>query len=327
MTEHATSNPSPNIDSVIKADGLTKTFKQFVAVDNVSLSVRRGEIFGLLGPNGAGKTTTIRMLLGLIRPSSGVATVLGYDTSRQAGELRRHIGYMSQRFSLYDDLTVEQNLAFFGGMYGVRGRHMEQRRAYVLEMADLAGREGERTANLSGGWRQRLALGCAILHEPQVLFLDEPTAGVDPVARRLFWDLLYTLSDRGHTVLVTTHYMDEAEQCHRLAFIQRGKLVAMGTPEEIKREQMPDQVIEIDCAAPDRAMAALRASGAFVEVSLYGAQIHVIVHDAHEGRRQVKAILEGAGIPVHDIQVIAPSLEDVFITSAREHRYTDRGSR
>ncbi len=307
-------------DRVVVVDGLTKSFKRFVAVDQVHLSVRRGEIFGLLGPNGAGKTTTIRMLLGLIKPSAGTATVLGYDVSRQAREIRRRIGYMSQHFSLYDDLTVGQNLTFFGGVYGVRGSRMRQRRSQVLEMADLAGRENAATASLAGGWRQRLALGCAILHEPQVLFLDEPTAGVDPLARRIFWDLLYTLSDQGHTVLVTTHYMDEAEQCHRLAFMQRGAVIAMGTPEEIKREHMHGQVLEIDCASPDRAIMALRDQGALKEVSLYGAQIHVITDDAQAGRERIASVLQEAGISVHAIQEIAPSLEDVFISSVQAHQ-------
>jgi ABC-2 type transport system ATP-binding protein len=320
MTDSAQAHEDRAPDHVVVVDELTKSFKGFVAVDHVSLAVERGEIFGLLGPNGAGKTTTIRMILGLIKPSSGTAKVLGYDVARHMREIRRRIGYMSQHFSLYDDLTVGQNLTFFGGVYGVRGRRMRERRAQVLEMADLAGRENESTDSLAGGWRQRLALGCAILHEPQVLFLDEPTAGVDPLARRVFWDLLYTLSEQGHTVLVTTHYMDEAEQCHRLAFMQRGAVIATGSPEEIKQTRMRGRVLEIDCAAPDRAIVALRDQGAFEEVSLYGAQIHVIVDDGQAGRERIASTLQQADISVHAIQEIAPSLEDVFISSIQAHQ-------
>jgi len=209
---------------------LTKRFDSFTAVDRVSFTVRRGEIFGFLGPNGAGKTTTIRMLLGLIIPTAGRASVLGFDIISQVDEIQQRIGYMSQRFSLYDDLTVAENLNFFGGAYSVRGARLAARKEAILEMAGLQEREGELAGNLSGGWRQRLALGCAILHEPEMIFLDEPTAGVDPISRREFWDLLYTLSDEGRTIFVTTHYMDEAEHCHRLAFIQRGRLAAIGSP-------------------------------------------------------------------------------------------------
>jgi ABC-2 type transport system ATP-binding protein len=303
-----------NGDAAIEARDLTKVFKGFTAVERVSLSVRRGEIFGLLGPNGAGKTTTIRMLLSLLRPTSGSASVLGYDTVREVAQIRRRIGYVSQRFSLYDDLKVIQNLEFFAGVYGVAGRRLSERRAYVLQMAGLQGHERDLTRTLAGGWRQRLALGCAILHEPELLFLDEPTAGVDPISRREFWDLLYALSDAGHTIFCTTHYMDEAEHCHRLAFIQRGRLVALGTPEEIKRDKMRGQVVEVDCDAPDRALAALRALGQFNQVSLYGALLHVVT----DAPSEVGAALRAADIGVRSSAVIAPSLEDVFIASARE---------
>ena len=301
-------------DYTIEAVELCKVFKDFAAVDQVSFGVRRGEIFGFLGPNGAGKTTTIRMLLSLLRPTSGRATVLGYDTVHEVSEIRRRIGYMSQRFSLYNDLNVNQNLEFFAGAYGVHGKRLRERKAFVLEMAGLEGHERDLTRDLAGGWRQRLALGCAILHEPEVLFLDEPTAGVDPISRREFWDLLYTLSDRGHTVFVTTHYMDEAEHCHRLAFIQRGKLVALGTPEEIKRSKMRGQVVEVDCDTPDRALAVLRQTGQFDEVSLYGTLLHVVTNEP----TQIEALLRTAEISVRSVAAIAPSLEDVFIASARE---------
>ncbi len=304
-------------DYAVEVVNLTKTFDDFMAVDHINFTIRRGQIFGFLGPNGAGKTTTIRMLLGLITPTAGRATVLGFDIIHQVGEIQQRIGYMSQRFSLYDDLTVAENLNFFGGTYGVRRKRLQERKAYVLAMAGLHGHENELAGNLSGGWRQRLALGCAILHEPEMIFLDEPTAGVDPISRREFWDLLYTLSDEGRTIFVTTHYMDEAEHCHRLAFIQRGCLVALGSPEEIKLEKMHGQVMEIDCAAPEVAMGVLRKTGLFDEVSLYGALIHVVAEGAEAHRPQVKAALQEVGVEIRSMESIAPSLEDVFIAAVK----------
>ena len=297
---------------------LTKKFGDFTAVDGIKFRVRRGEIFGFLGPNGAGKTTTMRMLMGLLPPTAGTATILGFDIVQQKEEIHKRIGYMSQRFSLYNDLTVVENLDFFGGTYGVRGRQMAVRRAEILEMAGLTGRENELTRNLSGGWRQRLALGCAILHQPELLFLDEPTAGVDPISRRDFWDLLYTLSDQKRTIFVTTHYMDEAEHCHRLAFIQNGRLVAIGSPEEIKAAKMRGQVLEINCRPAERAMQILRNAGLFLEVSLYGAQIHVVAEEVAEMKPQIKELLDEGGVAIQMMQVIAPSLEDVFIASVSQ---------
>jgi ABC-2 type transport system ATP-binding protein len=305
-------------DHAIEAVALTKQFDHFTAVDHVSFALRQGEIMGFLGPNGAGKTTTIRMLLGLISPTSGQATVLGLDVVHQAAEIRQHIGYMSQRFSLYNDLTVAENLAFFGGIYGVKGQRFNERAHYVLEMAGLHGRERERAKNLSGGWRQRLALGCAILHEPDVLFLDEPTAGVDPVSRREFWELLYVMSEEGRTIFVTTHYMDEAEHCHRLAFIQRGRLVALGSPQAIKAEKMRGQVLEIGCTLPEKAIQVLRSMHTLGEVSLYGALIHVVVEDVAAYKARIEHALRDAGVEIRSIDAIAPSLEDVFIASVRE---------
>ena len=310
--------PVSNRQPAIETMELTKQFDSFTAVDRVSFTVRRGEIFGFLGPNGAGKTTTIRMLLGLIVPTAGRATVLGFDVVRQTAQVQQRIGYMSQRFSLYNDLTVAENLNFFGGAYGVRGKRLQRRKAYALEMAGLMGREKDLAGNLSGGWRQRLALGCAILHEPEMIFLDEPTAGVDPISRREFWDLLYDLSDEGRTIFVTTHYMDEAEHCHRLAFIQRGQIVALGSPEEIKLEKMRGQVMEIDCAAPEVAMGVLRETGLFDEVSLYGALIHIVAENAEAHRPQVNTALQEAGVEIRSAEIIAPSLEDVFIASVRD---------
>ena len=297
---------------------LTKKFGDFTAVDGIKFRVRRGEIFGFLGPNGAGKTTTMRMLMGLLPPTAGTATILGFDIVQQKEEIHKRIGYMSQRFSLYNDLTVVENLDFFGGTYGVRGRQMAVRRAEILEMAGLTGRENELTRNLSGGWRQRLALGCAILHQPELLFLDEPTAGVDPISRRDFWDLLYTLSDQKRTIFVTTHYMDEAEHCHRLAFIQNGRLVAIGSPEEIKAAKMRGQVLEINCRPAERGMQILRNAGLFLVVSLYGAQIHVVAEEVAEMKPQIKELLDEGGVAIQMMQVIAPSLEDVFIASVSQ---------
>jgi ABC-2 type transport system ATP-binding protein len=301
----------------IEALELSKKFDGFTAVDQVSFSVRRGEIFGFLGPNGAGKTTTMRMLMGLLPPTSGAAMVLGFDVARQTREVHQRIGYMSQRFSLYNDMTVGENLKFFGGTYGVRGNRLRERKTEILRMAGLQDREREYAKNLSGGWRQRLALGCAILHEPDLLFLDEPTAGVDPISRREFWDLLYWLSHSGKTIFVTTHYMDEAEHCHRLAFIQRGQLVALGSPEEIKKEKMLGQVLEVDCSLPDKAMGILRTAGLFDEVSLYGALIHVVAGDAQSLMPRLPGLLSAEGINVRSMEIIAPSLEDVFIASVR----------
>ncbi len=308
----------PNASPAIEVHGLTKKFGDFTAVNNISFSVPRGEIFGFLGPNGAGKTTTIRMLLGLLTPTSGSATVIGFDVVKQAEAMRRRIGYMSQKFSLYNDLRVDENLNFYGGVYGVRGKRLKERKKYILEMAGLTGRERELTKNLSGGWKQRLALGVAIIHQPEVLFLDEPTAGVDPISRRAFWELIYDLAEQGTTILVTTHYMDEAEHCQELVFIQRGHLVAQGSPEEVKVSQMHGEVIEIDCDDAGRAIPLLRDSGLFEEVALYGALIHVVSADAGAHIPRIEQTLQQHGIGVTGIARIAPSLEDVFISSARE---------
>jgi ABC-2 type transport system ATP-binding protein len=298
---------------------LIKRFGDFTAVDGVTFEIRRGEIFGFLGPNGAGKTTTIRVLLGLLRPTSGHASVLGYDVVRQPEEIRKHIGYMSQRFSLYQDLTVSENLDFYGRTYGVRGERLRKRKQFAIGMAGLEGRERELTRNLSGGWKQRLALGAAILHEPEMLFLDEPTAGVDPISRRTFWDLLYRLAEGGTTIFVTTHYMDEAEHCQALAFIHGGRIIARGSPEEIKLYKMQGQVLEIDCVQPDVAISLLRDMSLFEEVALYGALIHVVAEGVTEHKPRIAQALAEAGVQVRSMDVIAPSLEDVFISNVRNH--------
>jgi len=305
------------MDGVVVASSLTKRFGQFTAVNGISFEVRRGEIFGFLGPNGSGKTTTIRMLLGLLPPTSGTALVLGHDVVRHARPVRQRVGYLSQRFSLYPELTVAENLAFYGRAYQVWGERLVARRQAVLALAGLTGRERELTANLAAGFKQRLALAAAILHEPELLFLDEPTAGVDPVSRRDFWRLLYRLAAGGTTIFVTTHYMDEAEQCHRLAFIHDGRLVAMGTPSEIKEQQMQGQVIELDCDPPGQALAALRALDCLDEVALYGSLIHVVTRDLSAHQPRIVAALQAAGVTTRSLLVIPPSLEDVFIARAR----------
>jgi ABC-2 type transport system ATP-binding protein len=300
------------------AEDLTKKFGDFTAVDHVNFEIRTGEIFGFLGPNGSGKTTTIRMLLGLLRPTEGGGTVLGYDIINEPEQIRKRIGYMSQQFSLYNDLTVSENLNFYGGTYGVTGKRLRERKEYILEMANLRGREREMTKNLSGGWKQRLALGTAIIHEPEMLFLDEPTAGVDPISRRAFWDLLYELSEQGTTIFVTTHYMDEAEHCQSLAFIHLGRIVARGTPQEIKEKVMKGQVLEIDCTDPDMALSTLRDASLFDEVALYGALIHVVGEDLEVHIPEIDRLLAQQGVEIRSADIIAPSLEDVFISSITE---------
>ena len=303
-------------DYAVEVDSLTKKFGDFTAVDGVVFNIRRGEIFGFLGPNGAGKTTTIRMLLGLLRPTEGQATVLGYDVEHQSEEICKNIGYMSQRFSLYQDLTVSENLNFYGRTYGVRGERLRRRKRFAIEMAGLEGREQELTRNLSGGWKQRLALGAAILHEPKMLFLDEPTAGVDPISRRKFWDLLYDMAEEGATIFVTTHYMDEAEHCQDLAFIHRGRIVAHGSPEEIKVDKMQGQVLEIDCNKPDIAMDVL-SQMRFEEVDLYGVLVHVVAQNVREHKSRIARALTESDVQIQRMDIVAPSLEDVFISNVR----------
>jgi len=304
-------------ETVISAENLTKRFGDFTAVDRVSFQVKRGEVYGWLGPNGAGKTTTIRMLLGLLKITEGRARVLGFDPSTQAKAMQAHIGYMSQAFTLYQDLTARENIRFYGQAYGLGRRDLHRRQAEILDMAGLRGREHAITANLSGGWKQRLALGCAIVHRPQVLFLDEPTAGVDPISRRQFWGLVYSMAQEGVTVLVTTHYMDEAELCQRVGFISEGRLIALDTPERLKQTQMRGQVLEIDCDVPAHAIPVLQEMHVFEEVALYGALIHVVAPGVGALKPQIEETLRKAGVVPRTMDVIAPSLEDVFVSSVR----------
>ena len=306
----------------IEVENLTKCFGDFVAVDHVSFRVKQGEVYGWLGPNGAGKTTTIRLLLGLLKITSGSARVLGYDPSTETKVMQAHVGYMSQLFTLYNDLTARENIRFYGQAYGLRRDELQQRQAEIIEMAGLVGRENTLTANLSGGWKQRLALGCAIVHKPKVLFLDEPTAGVDPISRREFWGLIYAMAKKGVTILVTTHYMDEAELCQRVGFLSQGRLVALDTPDQLKKTQMRGQVLEISTPDPDQAMHVLKEAQESRllpcnEVAFYGAQIHAVVPDAKAYKQPITTLLEREGVKVHGIEWIAPTLEDVFISAVR----------
>jgi ABC-2 type transport system ATP-binding protein len=302
--------------NAIEVRHLTRRFGEFVAVNDLTFDVRQGEIFGFLGSNGAGKSTTIRMLCGLLRPTSGTATVGGVDVSRDPEAVKRRIGYMSQRFSLYEKLTVDQNITFFGGIYGLDGNRLEARRAFVLDMAGLRGRESTMTGALSGGWRQRLALGCAILHEPPIVFLDEPTGGVDPLSRRQFWRLIDGLARSGVTVLVTTHYLDEAEHCHRIAIIQAGKLAALGTVDELKGIFADRPILEIRATQPVEAMRALEEMPEVEKTSIFGTAVHAVLRSRDMGPDVIQARLAASGVTVTECSAVAPSLEDVFLDVA-----------
>ena len=297
----------------IDVRGLGRRFGSFEAVKDLSFSVEQGEIFGFLGANGAGKSTTIRMLCGLLTPTTGTALVGGTDVGKNPEGVKRIIGYMSQRFSLYEALTVNQNIRFFGGIYGIAKDRLEARRAFVLEMAGLKGRENTLTGDLPGGWRQRLALGCAILHEPKIVFLDEPTGGVDPLSRRRFWDLIGDLSRQGVTVLVTTHYLDEAEHCHRIAIIQAGQLAALGTATELKQAFAERPIVEIHAAKPVEAMEILDADARVEKTSLFGTAVHAVLKDRTTDPALLSAELRQNGIDVASVGAVSPSLEDVFL--------------
>ena len=301
---------------------LTKRFGDFTAVNGINFEVHHGEIFGFLGPNGSGKTTTIRMMLGLMKPTAGSVEILGMKVDDDTRNIRPRVGYMSQRFSLYNDLTVLQNLHFYGAAYGLSNSELQTRIKEALAMAGLEGRESAKTKDLSGGWRQRLALSAAILHRPEVLFLDEPTAGVDPLSRRAFWDLLYQLITEGITVFVTTHYMDEAEHCHRLAFIQHGDIIAYGTSAEIKTKMMRGEVLELEPSDAPGAIKVLRAAQAsqtllIEEVELYGALVHIVAPNIKKHQSAIERELHNAGIRAGHMSIIEPSLEDVFISAMK----------
>jgi ABC-2 type transport system ATP-binding protein len=301
--------------NAITVTHLTRRFGDFVAVDDLTFNVQQGEIFGFLGSNGAGKSTTIRMLCGLLAPTSGTATVGGVDVGRDPEGVKRRIGYMSQRFSLYERLTVDQNIRFFGGIYGLDAARLERRRRFVIEMAGLEHREQVTAADLAGGWRQRLALGCAILHEPAIVFLDEPTGGVDPVSRRRFWDLIAKLAASGVTVLVTTHYLDEAEHCQRLAIINAGRLAALGSPADLKRIFKDRPLLEVRCDNPVDAMRLLDAMPDIEKTSIFGTAVHAVVRQGGGSAETLRDRLAAAGVAAA-ISPVPPSLEDVFLEVA-----------
>jgi ABC-2 type transport system ATP-binding protein len=296
----------------VEVENLVKRFGSFTAVDRISFSTRTGEVFGLLGPNGSGKSTTIRILCGLLHPTSGRASVAGYDVVAAPEQIRRNIGYMSQKFSLYADLTVLENLRFFAGMYGVSSDLVKERIGWALEMAGLRGRESSLTGTLSGGWKQRLALGCAVLHRPPILFLDEPTSGVDPLSRRLFWELIQRMSDEGVTVFVTTHYMDEAVYCNRLALMDRGQLIALGTPTELRRDSIEGALLLLECDRIGDALERVRRIEGVHDAAVFGNALHLVVSSLKVGDA-VRAALEADEIAVTHLEPIRPSLEDAFV--------------
>lgn len=309
------------IDNAIETDLLTKRYNGFTAVDQVSFYVPKGEIFGLLGPNGAGKTTTIRMLCGITLPSEGQGHVLGYDIAKQPEEIKKRIGYMSQKFSLYNDLTPVENLAFYASIYGVPRKDRSSRVAELIDLAGLTNYTQYLTRNLSGAWRQRLALACAIVHNPPMLFLDEATAGVDPVSRREFWDLIYRMAGEGVSVLATTHYMDEAEYCNTIGMMFRGQMIALASPDRL-RDELPGTLIQIDCDRPNQAKAILDELPGVIEASLHGALMHVSI-ESPDQQAEIEQILTRAGIRVNQIETILPSLEDVFIYMVDKKRAAD----
>ncbi len=302
-----------NAQPAVEVRELTRRFGGFVAVDRVSLTVAKGEVFGFLGPNGAGKSTTIRMLCGLLLPSSGEGRVAGFDIMTESETIKHHIGYMSQKFSLYDDLSVEENIDFYTGIYNVPRTKRRERKDWVLDMAGLADKRRLLTGALAGGWKQRLALGCAVLHEPPIVFLDEPTSGVDPLSRRQFWDLIAQMSHRGTTVFVTTHYMEEAEYCDALALIYRGRMIAKGTPAELKT-LIPEDILELRVDRPFEALEQLEASGLVKDVALFGDTLHAVVGDAAADGATVGEFLAGRGFAAQGIVQVLPSMEDVFVS-------------
>ena len=297
----------------VTVENLEKRFGDFQAVNKVSFQVKRGEIFGFLGPNGAGKSTTIRMLCGILAPTAGKATVIGFDVSREAEQIKSHIGYMSQKFSLYEDLTVEENIDFYSGIYRIPKEDKKTRKDWVIKMSGLEEHRSSLTAILPGGWRQRLALGCALLHKPPVIFLDEPTSGVDPISRRNFWDLIYQLAAEGVTVFVTTHYMDEAEYCDRLAMIYRGELVAIGTPDELKIRYMNADILNLECPDPFKMLQVVTGISVIKEAALFGRGLHLTVEDSQAAIPVIVTALQAKKADYTRLEKIRPSLEDVFV--------------
>ena len=303
-----------NSEFTVTVRELERKFGSFVAVNRVSFDVKRGEIFGFLGPNGAGKSTTIRMLCGILAPTSGSGTVAGFDIRTQQERIKENIGYMSQKFSLYEDLTVEENIDFYSGIYLIPKAKKQARKDWVIEMSGLQEHRHSRTGTLSSGWKQRLSLGCAILHEPPVIFLDEPTSGVDPISRRKFWDLIYDLAAKGVTVFVTTHYMDEAEYCDRIGLIYRGELIALGTPAVLKTETMKEEVIEVVCDRPQDAMGFIEHLPEVKETALFGRGLHVVAENVEQATKAISEALQKNNCSFERIEQIVPSMEDVFVS-------------
>jgi ABC-2 type transport system ATP-binding protein len=316
--------PLTNGGPAVRVVELVKRFDRFTAVDGINFEVRRGEIFGFLGPNGSGKTTTIRLLLGLMLPTAGLAEVLGRDMARYPHLVRQQVGYMSQRFSLFPRLTVSENIDFYGRLYGLDRHQLRERKAWVIAMAGLKGKERALPADLSGGWKQRLALGCAIIHGPQVVFLDEPTAGVDPLSRRFFWDLIQELSREGTTIFITTHYLDEAEHCHRIGLMHQGRLIALGSPGELKA-RAGGELVELSTPDYSRAMEALAGSGLCRQVSFFGSKVHLVVDRAADALPGVRRALGQAGVRVGALEPIPFTLEDVFISLVEEREAASAG--
>jgi ABC-2 type transport system ATP-binding protein len=316
-----------NSDSCsVVVENLVKRFGDFIAVDHINLETRTGEIFGFLGPNGAGKSTTIRMLCGLLTPTSGRAVVAGFDVARDPESVRQNIGYMSQKFSLYNDLKVIENLRLFAGLYDVPPKLVTERIAWALQMSNLTGQERIITGTLPGGWKQRLALGCAVLHRPPIIFLDEPTSGVDPISRRQFWDLIHQMAGEGVTVFVTTHYMEEAEYCNRLALIYRGRIVALGTPTELKQKSMKGELLLVECEPLGRAVEALQSAPSVLDAAVFGSALHLVVPAARPAIPVITNYLGSRGIRVTKVEQIRPSLEDVFVSLTTEQDLSRKGA-
>ncbi len=299
--------------NAIGVQNLTKRFGDFCAVDRINFDVKQGEIFGFLGANGAGKSTTIRMLCALLQSTEGTALVGGFDINKEPEKVKATIGYMSQKFSLYEDLTVEENINFFGRVYGLKNNELQVRKEWVLGIANLAGREKSITGTLPGGWKQRLALGCAVLHRPKIVFLDEPTSGVDPVMRRKFWELINDLSAEGVTVLVTTHFLEEAEYCNDIILINAGKIIAGGSPKELKENYIKSPILEVQCDNVIEAMSVIEKEPWAIETSVFGTFLHVSVENENEARRNIETLLRSKNISWNKMEKITPSLEDVFI--------------
>lgn len=308
-----------NNNNSVSVRNLEKKFGAFTAVNRINFEVSSGEIFGFLGPNGAGKSTTIRMLCGIITPTSGSGLVGGFDIIKQQEEIKQHIGYMSQKFSLYDDLTVEENINFYSGIYKVPRAEKEKRKEEIIRLADLSAFRSNLTKMLSGGWKQRLALGCAVIHEPGIIFLDEPTSGVDPITRNNFWGIIKDMAKRGITVFVTTHYMDEAENCNRLALIYKGTMIAMGTPEEMKTRCMKDEVLDIQLANSEDWLDRIAAVPQVKEAALFGISIHAVVENAGVAVPLIKKLFENGGIKDYKVEKIKASLEDVFVSLIEDY--------